>query len=537
MRALLLYPQFPKTYWSFHGVLELVGRQVLLPPLGLITVAALLPQHWELKLVDCNSRPVSPEEWAWADLVIASAMLVQKRDLQHQIRLAKGHQLPVAVGGPFATSTPDAPELEQVDFLVLDEGELTIPLFLEALARGERQGRFSAAGEKPDMSCSPVPRFDLLERDVYSMMAVQFSRGCPFQCEFCDIIVLYGRKPRTKEPQQLLRELRALWELGWRGEVLLVDDNFIGNKRNVKLLLPQLLAWQQLHGFPFSFITEASVDLADDDGLMQAMANCGFHRVFLGIETPDEASLQVTQKWQNTRSSLAEAVDRITAHGLEVMAGFILGFDGEKPGAGERIVAFVEQTGIPLAMVGILQALPNTALWQRLAKEQRLLQHPDGFDEGVQTHLLNFIPSRPMPEIAAEFLQAFSDLYAPIPYLERVYYYSCKLACGRPRTFRAGGRSAGLLRGLLILCWRQGVVRETRWRFWIHLVQIALLHPQVLNDYLWLLMLNEHFIDYQACVRDQVQQQLQYVALSSEPVQSEPVQSAPLPSSPAAAAR
>ena len=510
MHVLLVYPRFPKTYWSFHSALQLLGRKVLLPPLGLITVAALLPQDWELKLVDCNIRPVKPEEWAWADLVIASSMLVQKRDLQHQIALAVDQHLPIAVGGPFASSTPDAPELQNANFLILDEGEITIPLFLEALQRGESSGRFSANGDKPDVHYSPVPRFDLLDRDSYSLMAIQFSRGCPFQCEFCDIIVLYGRKPRTKSPEQIVAELQALLDLGWRNEIFLVDDNFIGNKRNVRLLLAELLKWQQQHSYPFSFTTEASVDLADDEELMAAMATCGFRRVFLGIETPDQESLLVTNKLQNVRSPLAGAVDRITAHGLQVMAGFILGFDGEQPGAGERITAFVNNTGIPLAMIGVLQALPNTALWHRLAKEQRLLQHDDEFDEGVMTHLLNFIPSRPIHDVAAEFLQAFSDLYDPIPYLERVYRYSCKLAGARRTQLKRWNQSAGLIRGVLILCWRQGVVRETRLLFWVRLTQVGFSCPHVLDEYLWLLMLNEHFIDYQSLMREQVKQQLDY---------------------------
>lgn len=523
MRVLLLYPEFPSTFWSLHGALDLLGRKVLLPPLGLITVAALLPQQWELRLLDTNIRPVSAEDWAWAELVIASAMLVQRQHLAKLIREAKQQQLPVAVGGPFATSTPDAPELQDADYRILDEGEITIPLFLEALARGETQGQFRADGERPDVHQSPIPRFDLLDLKHYSMMAVQFSRGCPFQCEFCDIIVLYGRKPRTKEPSQLLAELDHLDALGWRGEIFLVDDNFIGNKRHVKRLLPVLLHWQRLHQWPFSFTTEASLDLAQDEELMIAMAMAGFKRVFLGIETPDQNSLKLTNKIQNTRHPLDLAVERITAHGLEVMAGFILGFDGETTGAGDRIVQFIERTGIPLAMVGILVALPNTALWHRLQKEGRLLESNDGFDQGVQTHLLNFRPQRPMPEIAAEFLQAFATLYEPHTYLERVFRYCCWLDAGRrrighePEQHRRWHQSAGLLRGITILCWRQGVLRKTRWRFWKHLWQIATQHPLILNEYLWLLMLNEHFITYQVSMTNQVQQQLQLLTSTMPP--------------------
>ena len=507
MRVLLVYPCPPRTFWSFDGALELVGRRVLLPPLGLITVAALLPRHWQLRLVDTQIRPVREDEWAWAELVILSGMIVHKRDLARQIDLARSRGVPVAVGGPFATSTPEAPELAGADFLILDEGEITIPRFVEAFEAGARGGRFSAAGEKPDLTTSPVPRFDLLDLDAYDTMAVQFSRGCPFQCEFCDIIVLYGRRPRTKSPHQLLVELASLHDLGWRGDVFLVDDNFIGNRPNVRRLLPALLDWQQRHGYPFSFTTEASLDLAADAPLMVAMVACGFRRVFLGIETPDSASLVGAGKLQNTRSPLVEAVDTITAHGLQVMAGFILGFDGEAPGAGERIVEFVSSTAIPVAMVGVLQALPNTALWQRLAGEGRLLRSDGSFDEGVQTHLLNFVPSRPMAEIAREFLEAFNRLYDPQAYLERVYAYCQKLPTPRRAPLRAQ-RLVRRLRALAILLWRQGVRRPTRWRFWHHLGLMLLRRPALLEDYLWMLALEEHFLAYRAELNHQVNAQL-----------------------------
>jgi radical SAM superfamily enzyme YgiQ (UPF0313 family) len=508
MRTLLVYPRYPTTYWSFEAALALAGQRALMPPLGLITAAALLPADWELRLVDTNVRPISDDDWAWAELVICSAMLVQKRDLERCIASARRRGLPVAVGGPFASSTPEAPELRQADMLILDEGEITIPAFVAALGRGETSGRFSARGEKPDMTCSPVPRFDLLDLAAYNTMAVQFSRGCPFQCEFCDIIVLYGRKPRTKEPSQLLAELDALHQLGWRGEVFLVDDNFIGNKRNVKRLLPALLAWQLERRFPFAFTTEASVDLAADPELLTAMAQCRFRRVFLGIETPDPISLAGANKHQNTRQPLADAVDTITTAGLQVMAGFILGFDGEASGAGPRIVEFVERTGIPLAMVGVLQALPNTALWQRLAREGRLLDSADPFTAGVQTHLLNFRPSRPMAEIAAEFLACFDALYEPRAYLRRAFRYCRKL--GQPRWPQLGGAGAARRewRVLAALCWRQGLLRCSRWLFWQQLLWMALRRPQLLSDYLWMLLVEEHMLRYRAVMHREVEAQL-----------------------------
>lgn len=516
MNILLIYPKFPKTFWSFDRAVALMGHQVLLPPLGLITVAALLPQTWAFKLVDCNIREVHETEWEWADLVICSAMLVQKRDLALQVKKAKDHAVPIAVGGPFATSTPDAPELAEVDYLILDEGEITLPLFVAALENGEAKGRFRSGGEKPDIADTPIPRFDLLTLKSYAMMAVQFSRGCPFQCEFCDIIVLYGRKPRTKTPEQLLAELEAIQALNWRGEIFLVDDNFIGNKRNVKRLLPELRDWQHHHGFPFSFTTEASIDLADDTELMQLMVSSGFNRVFLGIETPDTSSLTIANKHQNTRSPLEESVEIITAQGLLIMAGFILGFDGEKAGAGQRIVEFVNRTSIPLAMVGILQALPNTALWDRLEKEHRLIQADTEFDTGVQTNLLNFQPTRPMPEIATEFIEAFDQLYDPIHYLQRIYRYALKLGRKQskpnlsPQRLLAKLSRSGAFGGLLHLIWRQGVMRETRFLFWRFLWSIIFTRPQVLEEYLWMSLLNEHFIEYRTIVREEVMGQLKW---------------------------
>ena len=337
-------------------------------------------------------------------------MIVQKQDLLEQIQEAKRRGKLVAVGGPYSTSLPDEPKAAGADFLILDEGELTLPMFVEAIARGETSGVFRAT-EKPDVTTTPVPRYDLLELDAYDSMSVQFSRGCPFQCEFCDIIVLYGRKPRTKDPAQLLRELDYLYELGWRRSVFMVDDNFIGNKRNVKLFLKELKIWQKEHQYPFNFNTEASVDLAADSELMELMVQCNFNVVFLGIETPDESSLQLTKKFQNTRSSLADTVDTMIRAGLRPMAGFIIGFDGEKTGAGQRITNFVEEAAIPTAMFGMLQALPLTALWARLEKENRLR---DSNQQDInQTTLMNFMPTRPIEEIAHEYIEAFWTLYEP----------------------------------------------------------------------------------------------------------------------------
>ena len=508
MRTLFLYPQFPKTFWSYEKILELVNRKVLLPPLGLATVAALLPQDWEMKLVDRNVRDVTEAEWEWAELVVISGMIVQKDDMQVQIREAKRRGLLVAVGGPYASSTPDAPEIVEADFKVLDEGEITLPQFVSAIQRGERSGRFSAEGDKPDVTATPIPRFDLLELDAYDSMSVQFSRGCPFNCEFCDIIVLYGRKPRTKTPEQLIGELQRLYDLGWRRSIFLVDDNFIVNKRNAKLLLPQIKSWQQERGYPFSFTTEASVDLADDEEMMRMMHDARFESVFLGIETPDESSLETARKVQNTRNPLDAAVDRITANGIRVMAGFIIGFDGEKDGAGHRIVDFVTRTGIPAAMMGMLQALPNTALWYRLEKEGRLIQDKDAAKGVNQTNLLNFKPTRPIRDIANEYVEAFCALYEPNAYMDRVYSYYLKM--GAPR-WKAAAKLPSLidLRALSIVVWRQGVKRSTRTRFWKYVISMARRNPALLEQFISVLAHNEHFLEYRGIVQREIREQLE----------------------------
>ncbi|MDB9495252.1 B12-binding domain-containing radical SAM protein [Spirulina major CS-329] len=519
MNVLLIYPLFPKTFWSFEKTLDLVGRKAMLPPLGLVTVAAILPQTWEFRLCDRNVSEIADQDWQWADLVILSGMIVQKEDFIAQIRAAKAHSKLVAVGGPYPSSLPDELAAAGADFLVLDEGELTLPMFVEAIEAGATHGTFRST-EKPDVTITPVPRYDLLDLGAYSEMSVQFSRGCPFQCEFCDIIVLYGRKPRTKNPEQLLAELQYLYDLGWRRSIFLVDDNFIGNKRNVKLLLKAMIPWMQERGYPFTINTEASVDLAQDQELMDSMVQAGFSAVFLGIETPDEGSLEVTRKFQNTRDPLSESVQNIVRSGLRVMAGFIVGFDGEKSGAGQRIVEFVEKTTIPTAFFSMLQALPNTALWHRLEREERLLVG-DTDKMGNQTQLMNFIPTRPIEEIAQEYINGFWQLYDPLKFMERAYEHVCILEAAPnrynrrvfQREFKRTGRDRqpldlSMVRALLIICWRQGVIRKTRVQFWIYLAKLLKNYPLGVASFLGICAQIEHFLEYRSIVKSQIEAQL-----------------------------
>jgi len=512
MNILLVYPRFPKSFWSFDKTLELVNLKAQLPPLGLVTVAAILPQTWNFKLVDRNVRDVRDGEWQWADIVIVSAMIVHRDDFLATIQTAKGYGKLVAVGGPYPTSLPHEAKAAGADFLILDEGEITLPMFVEAVERGDRSGTFRSGGEKPDVTTTPIPRYDLLEMESYAEMSIQFSRGCPFQCEFCDIIVLYGRKPRTKSPEQLLAELQYLYDLGWRRSIFMVDDNFIGNKRNVKLLLKAMKPWMETHNYPFSFATEASVDLAQDPELMQLMVDCNFGTVFLGIETPDDDSLALTKKFQNMRDPLSESVVSIARAGLRVMAGFIIGFDGEKAGAGQRIFQFVEQTAIPTAMVSMLQALPDTALWHRLEKEGRLLGKSADINQAT---LMNFVPTRPIEEITEEFIQAFWDLYDPLTVLNRTFRHFLILGEAQKTNYKNRATSAGTpdinwvtVRAFFILLWRQGILRKTRLRFWVNLAVILWRYPAVAANYVSVCAQAEHFLDFRQIVRQNIEAQL-----------------------------
>jgi radical SAM superfamily enzyme YgiQ (UPF0313 family) len=423
MRVLLLNPEFPeKSFWNAKAVCRMAGRKHSLPPLGLATVAALLPREWDVRIVDLNCGPVRDGEIEAADLVMTGGMITQQRRTLEIVARAKRLGTPVAVGGPDPTSQPDV--YATADYRVLDEAENTLPAFLEALARGESGGVFRGPDPKPDVTDSPVPRFDLLALEDYFYAAVQFSRGCPHTCEFCDIIELYGRVPRTKGVEQFLAELTALYDAGYRGGVEIVDDNFIGNKREVKPMLRALVRWQDERERPFYFGTEATLMLARDAELLELMRRAGFTRVFVGVETPDPGLLRSTRKRQNTLEPVVDSVRRLHRNGLAVSGGFILGFDGERAGAGAAIVDCVESSNICTAMLGTLTALPNTQLHTRLEREGRLLgglesSGPSG-EIDQMTGGLNFHPDRPRREILAEFRNALRALYSPAAYFGRL---------------------------------------------------------------------------------------------------------------------
>ncbi len=369
--VLMICPRFEAdTFWSFKRTCEMFGAKYPAPPLGLITVAALLPRSWSIRLVNRNTEELSDDDFEWADLIFTGGMLPQAGDTLDLIDLCRARGKPVVVGGPSVTSSPDA--YRKANFRVLGEAEGAIDEFVAAWEGGARQGLFEAEKFQIDVTKTPIPQFDLLKFDDYLNIGVQFSRGCPFTCEFCDIIELYGRVPRAKTNVQMLAELDELYRLGYRGLVDFVDDNLIGNKKAVKAFLPELAKWVEAHDYPFEFVTEASINLADDHELMMLLNRANFVGVFVGIESPDPATLIAMRKKQNTRRNIAKSIHKIYAAGLFVHAGFIIGFDSETNSVADAMVELIEEAAIPICMVGLLYALPNTQLTRRLEKEGRL---------------------------------------------------------------------------------------------------------------------------------------------------------------------
>jgi radical SAM superfamily enzyme YgiQ (UPF0313 family) len=415
MKILLVYPKYPDTFWSFKHALKFISKKAVNPPLGLLTVAAMLPEEWEQKLIDLNVAPLHDQDIAWADYVFISAMVVQKESAKEIIMRCQKAGVKIVAGGPMFTAEHE--NFDGVDHFVLNEAEITLPRFLTDLQNGEAQHVYTTDAF-PEITTTPTPRWDLVNMKHYASMSIQYSRGCPFHCEFCDITVLYGQKPRTKRTGQILAELERLYLQGWRGNVFFVDDNFIGSKQALKQeVLPAIIAWMQSRKYPFTFSTEASINLADDDQLIRLMVQAGFDDVFVGIETPDEDSLAECAKFQNKHRDLIASVRKIQKFGLWVKGGFIVGFDHDAPSIFERQIEFIQQSGIITAMVGLLNAPRGTKLYQRIVKEDRLVQDFSGNNTDFST---NFIPKMGYDTLVAGYKKIIHGIYAPKPYYERV---------------------------------------------------------------------------------------------------------------------
>jgi radical SAM superfamily enzyme YgiQ (UPF0313 family) len=460
MKVLLVYPWFPDTYWGFRHALTFERKRSLIPPLGLITVSAMLPASWEKRLVDMNVRSLTAADIDWADIVFASAMHIQKESLEEVIQRSKASGKRVVVGGPHASISPD--EVTDADHVFIGEAEATLPQFVRDLERGEAKRIYNAI-DRPALSTAPIPDFHLLDLSLYNVMALQYSRGCPFNCEFCDIIEIYGRVPRTKSNAQMLAELDALWQVGWRDNVFIVDDNFIGNKKNVRRFLPDLAVWSERHGYPFGFVTEASVNLADDRELLLGMQRAGFYSVFVGIETPDVESLKEAQKGQNTRRDLIESIRKIQRYGMEVMAGFIVGFDHDPEEIFDAQINFIRESAVPCAMVSLLVALPGTQLWRRLEREGRLRQI-DPKDNNTDC-ALNFIPRMDETRLIEGYKSILRTIYRPAEYYQRTLDFLANLnRDGAPKLWAKV--SLNDIAALVRLALRLGVRDRARSEFW-----------------------------------------------------------------------
>ncbi len=408
-------PATPTTFWSFRYALEFISKRSSEPPLGLLTVAALLPAAWEKKLVDMNVTSLNDEDLSWADMVFLGGTSVQKQSFRKVLLRAKRAGVAVVAGGPLVTLEPG--NFPEVDHLVLNEAEITLPRFLSDLAQGRPQKVYTS-DQYPDLTSSPTPLWSLLDRKKYATMTVQYSRGCPFDCEFCNITTLNGRRPRTKSSGQFIGEIQTLYDGGWRGSVFIVDDNFIGNKGKLKSeLLPALVSWSQEHGYPFTFTTEVSINAADDNELLSLMAHSGFDHLFVGIETVNSDSLEECGKRQNLKRNLIQSVRTFQRTGMTVSGGFIVGFDNDPPDIFDRQVAFIQESGIPTAMVGLLTVPTGTRLYDRMEKENRLVCSMSGNNMDGK---LNFVP-RMDPKILVEgYKSVLTRIYSAAAYYARV---------------------------------------------------------------------------------------------------------------------
>jgi radical SAM superfamily enzyme YgiQ (UPF0313 family) len=415
MNILLVYPKYPDTFWSFKHALRFISKKALHPPLGLLTVAAMLPAEWEKKLVDMNVDHLKDRDIRWADYVFIGAMAVQKESACEVVARCRTCGVRTVAGGPLFTAAPD--DFPEVDHLVLNEAEAALPQFLKDLSKGKARHVY---GSKvfPPLDRTPVPLWSLLKMKRYYAMNLQYSRGCPFRCEFCDITTLYGNKTRTKTTRQVVDELEALYKAGWRGSVFFVDDNFIGNKKKIKdSVLPAMIGWMEKRRRPFELSTEASINLADDEELMRQMIRAGFASVFVGIETPDDRSLKECNKSQNANRDLLASVRRIQRVGLVVRGGFIVGFDNDSPDIFERQIRFVQESRIVTAMVGMLNAPDGSRLHQRLLKEGRLRKEITGDNTDFST---NIVPAMGYEKLYEGYKRILTGIYSPGMYYERV---------------------------------------------------------------------------------------------------------------------
>ncbi len=484
MKILLVYPEYPATFWSFKYALPFVSKKAGVPPLGLLTVSALLPPEWEKRLVDMNAHKLKDEDLKWADYVFVSGMIVQKKSAQEAINKAKSFGKFVVAGGPLFTGAHT--DFYNVDTFVLNEGEVTIPMFLSDLKSGSIKPMYFS-NEKPDISKTPVPDWSLINVKEYVSLCIQISRGCPFNCDFCDIIIMNGRVPRVKEPGQIIREFDAMYSTGWRGSLFVVDDNFIGNRAKVKDILNEIIVWMKNKRYPFTLYTEASINLADDDELMELMRKANFNSVFVGIETPDEEALKSCGKLQNTKKDMVEKVKVLQRNGLQVQAGFIVGFDTDTSKTFDNMVKFIQKSGIVTAMVGILTALPETSLYKRLQEAGRIIKRTTGDNTDFT---MNFIPKMNKEKLIEGYKHILNTIFAPKNYYKRIIIFL--------KEYKGTAKVRKLNFKLWIQAsaksiWKLGIKGEGKFYFWQMFFWTLFRKPNLMVDAMTLSIYGFHF--------------------------------------------
>ncbi len=483
MNILLVSPQTPDTFWSFSHIMRLIRKKAAFPPLGLLTVSAMLPRDWHFRLVDLNVDPLDDTDITWADAVFVSAMIVHESSARQIINRSNAHGKPVVAGGPLFTTGAD--RFPEVACCVLGEAEDIMPALVADLAAGQLKNRYQAHA-RPDVSKTPIPRWDLIDVRKYATLSVQFSRGCPFDCEFCDITAVYGRLPRVKTPPQMVAELNAIRATGWNGTIFVVDDNFIGNRARTKGLLRAIVEWRSLNRTRIDFITEASMNLVDDPELLELMVRAGFKSVFVGIESPDEVSLEECGKVQNTKRDLTAVVRSIHNAGIQVLGGFIVGFDTDRSDIFERQRKFIEEAGVVIAMVGLLTALPGTRLFTRLTNEGRMIGQSTGNNLDAS---INFATVLDRSTITDGYRRLIKDLYTPRNYYRRILTFLREYRPAGPRTrlrfsdVRIFFRSAWLL----------GVEKPGRWEYCKFVLRSLIFHRRAFTEAIDLAIRGHHF--------------------------------------------
>ncbi len=499
MKVLLIYPEYPDTFWSFKYALKFVFKKASNPPLGLLTVAAMLPADFEKRVVDMNVEKLKDKDISWADYVFISAMAIQRDSVKEVIAKCKEYGTKIVAGGPLFTSAHE--EFPDVDHLILNEAELTLPEFLNDLEHGTPKHIYSSSSWA-DMKETPAPIWKLSKMRKYASMSIQYSRGCPFNCDFCDITLLYGRVPRTKDTSQVMLELQNIYDKGWRSGVFFVDDNFIGNKRKLKTeVLPAIAEWMKQHKNPFSFITQASVELADDEELMRLMVKSGFDTVFVGIETPSEAGLLECKKHQNKNRDLVATVKKMQNFGLQVQAGFIVGFDSDPSSIFERQIKFIQQSGIATAMVGLLSAFKGTKLYQRLEKEGRLLREMSGDNTDFS---INFIPKMNKETLINGYKKIIGTIYSPKHYYARVTNFLREYR--PPRQIRKLSfkirfiHTAAFIKAIIKL----GIIGRERFQYWKLMIWSLFKKPRLIPTATMLAIYGFHFRkNFEKYIKDQ----------------------------------